>query len=95
MENKQNPNPEVTKPTYEELAEALQKLHKQNRELLEAVRQCNLTNMFKRLDYLFKVIENRTAFDSEFLISCIDEIKSTMMGPEESDIDNNTNNEDK
>ena len=41
---------------------------------LERVR---MNNMFSRLDYLFKVIENRQAFSSklDFVDKCIDEVE--------------------
>ncbi len=73
-------------PTYEELADAVQKLHKQNMELMEVLRQSNLTNMFKRLDYLFKVIENKEVFQGgDFFISCINEIEDIIARPEETE----------
>ena len=46
------------------------------------IQQANMTNMFKRLDYLFKVLEFRECFDSDFVITCSEEIKS-MINPEE------------
>jgi hypothetical protein len=34
--------------------------------------------MFKRLDYLFKVIEQSHMFDDEFVTKCIDELQKTL-----------------
>ena len=40
--------------------------------------------MFKRLDYLFKVVENANTFkDGDFLNSCMDEIKEALTIPRE------------
>ena len=44
--------------------------------------------MFKRLDYLFKVIENGAMFSAEFLDKCLKEIEETMTIEEEGEPDN-------
>lgn len=38
--------------------------------------------MYRKLDYLFKVIENINSFSMEFVQKCIDEIESTFTPPE-------------
>ena len=50
--------------TYEQLNEACSQLYQQNQNLLRQLQQANLTNMFKRLDYLFQVLNYRMAFDN-------------------------------
>ena len=42
-----------------------------------------MTNMFKRLDYLFKVVEHGHMFKQDFLDKCITEIEEIMAIPEE------------
>lgn len=44
-----------------------------------------MTNMFKRLDYLFKVVEvaDKGYFDDGFVIECTDEIRMMITVPEE------------
>ena len=49
------------------------------------LQQANMTNMFKRMDYLFKVLELKQCFDSEFIIACSDEIKELMTPPVENE----------
>ena len=44
-----------------------------------------MTNMFKRLDYLFKVIENGAMFSPAFTDKCIKEIDDSMTIEEEID----------
>lgn len=39
--------------------------------------------MFKRLDYLFKVVENGSAFKQDFFEKCIMEIEELMTVPED------------
>lgn len=39
--------------------------------------------MYKRLDYLFKVVENKSAFTSEFVDKCIKETESILTIPED------------
>lgn len=57
----------------------------QNSQLANAVRQLQDTTAFKRLDYLFKVVDS-AMFDEEFENRCKEEIKFIMFGepsPEE------------
>ena len=68
--------------SYEELKNVAGQLSQQNQQLNMMIQQANMNNMFKRLDYLFKVLEFKGCFDSEFVITCSEEIKS-MINPEE------------
>ena len=58
-------------------------LSEQARKLYSQLQQSNMTNMFKRLDYLFKVVENGHMFKQDFLEKCIAEIEELMTVPEE------------
>lgn len=72
------------KLTYEQLNEACSQLYQQNQNLVKQLRQSNLTNMFKRLDYLFEVLKYESVFkDPDFINSCVDEIKESLTIPEE------------
>lgn len=66
------------KLSYEQLENAAHQLSEQNRQLYMRVQQLELTNVFKRLDYLFKVVENKQAFKKEFLDTCTNEIETLM-----------------
>ena len=46
------------KMSYEQLEQIAHQLSEQARKLYSQLQQSNMTNMFKRLDYLFKVVEN-------------------------------------
>ena len=71
---------EQQKLTYEQLNTICSELYQQNQALTKRLQEANLVNMFKRLDYLFKVIENANVIkDSEFINACIAEIKDAMM----------------
>ena len=90
MEEKKNK--EVVKPTYEELqssmyqmTEQLNKYYKENQYLIQQIN--NMNNTFTRLNYLFKVLENSQHFNSDFIISCVDEIESCMTIIQEGDSD--------
>lgn len=73
------PQMEEQKLTYEQLNEACSQLYQQNQYLQNQLKQANLTNMFKRLDYLFKVLENENVIkDSEFIANCVEEIKDAL-----------------
>ena len=68
------PTPEVKqekKLSYEELENIANNLYVR-------LQQADMANMFKRLDYLFKVVENVDNFPQEFTKQCIDEIVNIM-----------------
>lgn len=72
-----------TEPTVEQYKKYVEALKSQNSQLIYQLQNANLSNMFKRLDYLFKVVENATMFDEEFVDKCTTEIKELMTPPEE------------
>ena len=74
---------EQKKLSYEELQNVASELSQQNQQLNLMLQQANMTNMFKRMDYLFKILELKDCFDSEFVITCSDEIKELMTPPVE------------
>lgn len=68
------PTPEVKqekKLSYEELENVANNLYIR-------LQQADMANMFKRLDYLFKVVENVDNFPQEFTKQCVDEIVNIM-----------------
>lgn len=72
------------KLTYEQLNDACQQLFQQNQQLARQLREANLTNMFRRLDYLFEVVRLAdTIKDADFVNSCIDEIKDAIVVKED------------
>lgn len=70
------------KLSYEELENVAHQLSDQSRELYNKLQEANMTNILKRLEYLFKVIENNTVFPKEFTDKCIDEIINIMTIPD-------------
>ena len=71
--------------SYDELKSIAGQLSQQNQQLNMMLQQANMTNIFKRMDYLFKVLEMKDCFDSEFVITCSDEIKELMTLPVETE----------
>lgn len=68
------PTPEVKqekKLSYEELENVANNLYVR-------LQQADMANMFKRLDYLFKVVENVDNFPQEFTKHCVEEIVNIM-----------------
>ena len=79
-------NTQVKRPeklSYEQIENIAHQLSEQNRQLLAKLQELNMANMFKRLDYLFKVIENGHMFKQYFLEKCIEEVESLMIVPEQ------------
>lgn len=90
---KGNEQPKQQKLTYEQLNDACNQLFQQNQYLTKQVRELNTYNAFKRLDYLFKVLDsystaskvNAVTFDPAFVESCIKEIQDSIEIKEEPD----------
>lgn len=85
VELKNKEVPEQKKLSYEELENYLHQLSEQSRVLMQRLQEANMTNMFKRLDYLFKILEleNVELFPEDFVQECIDEIISSIRIPKE------------
>ena len=85
--------PQVQRPekmSYDQLESVAHQLSEQNRQMFAKLQELNMVNMFKRLDYLFKVIENGHMFKQDFLEKCIAEIESLITIPkqeEESEVE--------
>ena len=79
MENKKTEVRE--KPTYEQLENYVNQLASQNRALNKRVIELSEISMFKRIDYLFKIIENKDSFDESFVKTCSNEIVAVMTPP--------------
>lgn len=89
-ESKEAPKEEVKELTYEQLkgvahqlSEQGERLYKENLELKKALEQANLANLFKRLDYLFKIVgEDNPYLSQDFKTRCGQEIEQMMSAPE-------------
>ena len=78
------------KLSYEQLENVAHQLSEQTKQLYIKLQAANMSNMFKRLDYLFKVVENGHMFKQDFLEKCIAEIEEIMTVPEETDKEEET-----
>lgn len=74
---------EPKKMSYEELENVARQLSEQTRQLYTKLQEMNMVNMFKRLDYLFKVAEFSHMFNTEFVTTCTQEIQDLLTIPEE------------
>ena len=75
---------EKKKLSYEELENVAHQLSEQSRQLYAKLQQSELNNVYKRLDYLFKILEFRSCFEDSFINKCVNEIEEIMTIPEES-----------
>lgn len=71
------------KLSYEELENVAKELSQQNQQLNMMIQKSNMSNAFRRLDYLFKVLECKDCFNSDFIVTCSDEIVNIMTIPGE------------
>jgi len=72
---------EEKKYTESELNAACNQLYQ---KLMKEIQMRDMTNLFKRLDYLFKVVENKECFSDTFVYNCTQEIE-TALTPVESE----------
>lgn len=85
-ENMEKPEvKENEKMSYEQLENVAHQLSEQVKQLYAKLQEANLENMFKRLDYLFRVVENAHSFSVDFVNKCTSEIESLMTLPDPED----------
>ena len=90
MEENKNTQEEPKKLTYEQLYNVAHQLSNQNVDLRQKLSEANLINMFKRLDYLFKVLEMYKMFDDKVVYNCTKEIVEFMTPSDEEKDDTTT-----
>ena len=71
------------KLSYEELEAVAHQLNDQVQNLYNRLQEETVNRMFKRLDYLFKVVEHSIEFPAEFTTKVVKEIIDMMTLPEE------------
>lgn len=74
---------QAEKPSYEQLEREVAGLKSMNNQLIMQLQQMNMGNLFKRLDYLFKVLEvapklSTDVLNPEFVTQCAKEIEMHM-----------------
>lgn len=74
---------EQVKLTYEQLKELADQLHQQNQMLYKKMMEMNNVDAYKRIDYLFKVLENHRVFSVEFVKGTASELESILKLQEE------------
>jgi alpha-L-arabinofuranosidase len=84
-DGKSEESKEQKKLTYEQLEQVATQLSQQSRQLYSQLQQANLTNTFKRMDYLFKVIQYANKFDADFVNKCTKELVDFLTMQEESE----------
>lgn len=67
----------------EKLKELCGQLYYRNNKLMERIQNMDMTNIFRRLDYLFKVLETPNLFTEKFIAKVTTEICEGMYPSEE------------
>lgn len=73
-----NEIPVSNEPTADQFKQLIDQLYTRNQQLVEALNEKNTAMMFKRMDYLFKIVEQSHMFDDEFVTKCINELQTTL-----------------
>lgn len=81
MEEQKKETARPAKMSYEQLENVAHQLSEQNKQLYAKLQEINMANVFKRLDYLFKVLEYNHMFDEEFVTKCSSEVVEIMTIP--------------
>ena len=69
-----------------QLSAQAQQLNAQNQQLRAMVTEANLSNLYKRLDYLFEIIKKyNPCLSTNFKMKCVIEIETLMATPEAED----------
>lgn len=77
----QKENKKKAKLSYEELNNVARQLSEQNRQLQQMLQ--NTQNVFRRLDYLFRVVEVKDFIPDDFKEACAKEIIELMTIPDD------------
>lgn len=78
-------NTQKTELTYDQLNAIANQLSQQNTALRKQMEEMNYYNLFKRLDYLFKVLEFKDQFPQEFVEAVSKEIVDMITPAEQVD----------
>lgn len=78
-------NKKKEKMSYDELKTIAGQLQQQNTFLREQLMKSKSEELYKRIDYLFKVVENKDMFSDGFVGSVVTEITDILTIPEQED----------
>jgi hypothetical protein len=73
---------ELDSMSKNQLRDTAGQLYYQNQQLMNRIKSMDMTNIFRRFDYLFKIMEHSDKYPKEFVGAIINEI-CTGMYPEE------------
>lgn len=77
-------NEEELKNALHQVSEQSRQLYLQNQQLAKSLEEANLSNFFKRLEWLWRIITTPgLSFDNEFIKKCAAEFESLMAEPTE------------
>lgn len=78
------------KMSYEQLENIAHQLSEQNRNMYARLQELQSNMMLKRLDFLFRVLENEKMFPDEYIDSVVDEIRESLTIPDKEDNESET-----
>lgn len=78
MEEIKNTQEETQKATYEQLENYVNQLSQQNMILKKRLNEFAEVSFYKKMEFLFKVLENKDSFTIDFVNSCASEIMEAM-----------------
>lgn len=92
MEEKDLKETETVKETYtkEEVQEIVRTYTRQLGSLMGKLQDLSISNTFKRLEFLFKVLEHSDKFPSDYLSEVTAEIMKIMTIPEENELESDS-----
>lgn len=79
--------------SYDQLKEIANQLHNQNQQLINRVRELEITLNQVRLEYLFAVVKDSEKFPSDFVEMCVKDIVRALSPVENTEEDNSKKEE--
>lgn len=80
---------------YDQLEALCSQVTQQNKQLVQKLQEINYANFYKRLDYLFLVVQNADKFEDAFVVNTLAEIQSLITIPTQEESDEEAPEQDK
>jgi len=73
------------KISYDQLKTAADQLHQQNQFLIKEIQKKGTEELYKRIEYLFKVLEFSSKFNKDFVLKASEELEAILTIPEQTE----------
>jgi hypothetical protein len=93
--NKTKNEAQINKLTYEQMQKLVRSLHEENEMLKQRINQTATESFYKRIEYLFKIIEYKEELKEELFSLAVSELKEILFSVEQNNEDSTKDHEQK